>query len=366
MRLDRRLTLWGPRSARIRSSGSGTTVRLDADGVQLLGLTVDGSGGRFDLLDAAVRVGADDVQVEGVRIENAVFGLLVEQSNRALLRRNEVIGNPEQTLGLRGDGIRLWETRDSRIEGNQVLFSRDIVVWYSPGNHIVANRVEYGRYGTHFMYSHRNTVERNHYASNVVGIFVMYSRDISIRDNRILDSAGAAGLGLGAKESGNLRVVGNHFIHNTVGTYLDTSPLYQDEWNVFEGNAFRFSEVGVVFHSSPQRNSFRGNEFRDNHEQVKVEGRGDALGVEWLENGFDDYAGYDLDGDGFGDIPYELRRLSSQLTGRYPQLSFLRGTVAIAMVDVIGEALPIFRPKTLLVDPKPRLAPLARRDEHAG
>ena len=48
--------VWGPRDAVLHSTGKGTTVRLEGDGAALSGVTVDGSGGRFDLLDAAVRV----------------------------------------------------------------------------------------------------------------------------------------------------------------------------------------------------------------------------------------------------------------------------------------------------------------------
>jgi nitrous oxidase accessory protein len=75
VRLARRVALWGPRGAVIHSAGEGTTVSIEAAGAALLGVTVDGSGGRFDLLDAAVRVSADDARVEGVAIRGALFGI---------------------------------------------------------------------------------------------------------------------------------------------------------------------------------------------------------------------------------------------------------------------------------------------------
>ncbi len=359
VRLDRPVVLRGGRGAVIRARGQGTTVRLDAEGAALIGVTVDGSGGRFDQLDAAVAVRADDTRVEGVRIQNALFGVLVEQANRVRLRDNEIVGAPDTALGLRGDGIRLWEVRGSRIEGNRVADSRDLVVWYSPGNVIARNRIERGRYGTHFMYSHDNTVEDNRYVGNVVGIFVMYSRDLRIRRNLIAGSAGAAGVGLGAKESGNLQVVGNLFVGNTVGSYLDTCPLHPDENNRFEDNLFRFSDTALIFHASAHRNTFRANAFRDNLAQVRVEGRGDALDVAWQGNYWDDYVGYDLDGDGRGDVPYELRSLTQDLTGRVPALAFFRGTAALALVELVGRVVPLFQPRTLLVDPEPRMAPPA-------
>ena len=38
-----------------------------------------------------------------------------------------------------------------------------------------------------------------------------------------------------------------------------------------------------------------------------------------------EHAGFDLDGDGIGDLPYELRSLTAQLAARHPALAFFRG-----------------------------------------
>jgi nitrous oxidase accessory protein len=342
----------------IKSSGQGTTVQIQGNGAALVGVTVDGSGGRFDTLDAAVHVVADDVRVQGVLVKNAVFGLLVEKANRAHIIENFVQGPDEGPLGLRGDGIRLWETRDSEIRDNQIIGSRDMVVWYSSNNRLIRNTVVRSRYGTHFMYSHGNYVEGNRYLDNVVGVFIMYSRNVTLRDNLVARSSGPGGMGLGIKESGNLTVLDNAFIANTKAVYMDTSPLEPDDFNTFEGNAFFHSEVAVLMHSSEDRNAFLSNVFVSNHSQVQVEGGGDALEVEWLGNAFDDYQGYDLDHDGFGDIAYELRRLSTQLQSTYPQLQFFRGAVTLQLLDAISALFPMIEPKTILIDPRPKMARL--------
>lgn len=352
--ITKSVEIWGPRDAVIRSLGEGTTIEIEADGSALTGVTVDGSGGRFDTLDAAVHVVADDVRVEGVRVQNAVFGLLIEKANRATIFNNIVQGPDEGPLGLRGDGIRLWETRDSEVRGNQVIGCRDMVIWYSGNNRLVGNTVVRSRYGTHFMYSHDNQVEGNRYLDNVVGIFIMYSRNLTLRDNLLVRSSGPGGMGLGIKESGNLTVSDNAFIANTKGVYMDTAPLEPDDFNTFEDNAFFHSEVAILMHSSEKRNAFLGNQFVSNHSQLQVEGGGNALAVDWNGNSFDDYAGYDMDRDGFGDIPYELRRLSSQLESTYPQLQFFRGAITLALLDAISSLFPMVEPETTLIDPRPR------------
>lgn len=353
--VERAVTIWGPREAVITSTGTGTTLAVDASDVRLLGFTVDGSGGRFDLLDAAIRVRAERVQVAGVAIRNALFGVLVEQSAHVSVRDCEVHGTGGAAMGLRGDGIRLWETTDSEVIGNVVTDCRDCVVWYSSRNRVVGNTVVRSRYGTHFMYSHENVVEQNRYLDDVVGVFVMYSHDVTIRRNLLARASGAAGVGLGVKESGNLTVEENDFVANSTGIYLDTSPLDIGHHNLFAQNRIRLSDTGIAFHASPSRNTFEGNDLRDNAHQVRVGGEGDALGITWSGNHFDDYQGYDLDGDGLGDVPYALRSLSSQLTMRYPDLAFFRGTPVLAVTDVVGHVAPVFAPRTVLEDPSPRM-----------
>jgi nitrous oxidase accessory protein len=349
----------------VLSTGQGTTIEVAADGATLLGFTVDGSGGRFDTLDAAIHVVADDIRVEGVRVQNAAFGILVEKANRAVIIDNLVQGPDEGPLGLRGDGIRLWETRDSEVRGNRVVGSRDMVIWYSSNNRLIDNSVVRSRYGTHFMYSHDNVVTGNQYLDNVVGIFIMYSRNLSLRDNVLARSSGPGGMGLGIKESGNLTVSDNAFIANTKAVYMDTTPLEPADFNTFENNAFFHSEVAILMHSSEKRNAFRGNTFVSNHSQLQVEGGGNALGVDWDGNSFDDYVGYDMDGDGYGDIPYELRRLSSQLESTYPQLQYFRGGITLELLDAISSMFPMLEPETTLVDPRPRLGALEWKASNA-
>ncbi len=355
VRVSKPLVLWGPRDAVILSHGEGTTVRLEGEGAALLGLTVDGSGGRYDLLDAAIHVSGADCRVEGVLVRNAMFGIMVERATRATVRGNNVQGDASQPLGLRGDGIRLWETYDSTVEDNLLQDSRDVVLWYASRNRVAGNRIERGRYGAHLMYSHGNQIVGNRFVGNVTGLFVMYSRDVEIRGNVFADSGGAAGMGLGLKESGNVTVTRNLFAHDTIGVYVDTSPLWPDDRNRFEGNVFRLNGVALSFLGRASGNEFAGNGFRDNQVQVQVDGRGDARQAVWRGNEFDDYAGYDLDGDGTGDVAYELRSLASELVAEAPALAFYRGTPAFALVEAIGRSVPIFEPRLVLSDPEPRM-----------
>jgi nitrous oxidase accessory protein len=353
VRFTRPLTLWGGPGAVIASGGHGTTVDVAADGVTLAGFAVDGSGDRFDLLDAAVRVHGGDVRIDGLDISRATFGILIEKSKRVQVRGNRVHGNPAVTVGMRGDSIRLWETTDSVVEDNQVTDGRDLVVWYSANNQIRHNRIAGARYGTHLMYSSDCRVEDNRYDHVVVGVFVMYSHRVAVDGNLV---AGASEMGLGIKDSGDVEVRGNGFVRAAMGLYLDGLPPAR-EVNRITGNAVRMCDGGIVFHSSGDRIELSGNELSDNRNQVVVEGGGDALGMTWDGNYYDDYAGYDLDGDGVGDVPHQLRSVSGQLIAHYPNLAYFEGAPSLELADAITKMVPLLEPQTILVDPRPLVTP---------
>lgn len=353
--LERPLTLWGPPEAVVRSRGIGTTVDVKADGVRLLGFSVRGSGRRFEDTDAGVHVRADDVVVEGLGVTEALFGIAASGVHRASIVGNEVVGSGVRDFGLRGDAIRLWEVRGARIAGNIVRDSRDIVVWYSPGNVIAGNHVERGRYGTHFMYSSRNEVRGNTYLHNLVGVFVMYCDHVEVTGNLVAAADPNDGMGLGLKEAGDVVVSGNRFVRCPTGVFVDTSPIQITHENRVTGNAFEFCDTGVAFHAGVKRNTFLDNSFHGCATTVLVGGHGDATQVRWVGNYFDDYAGFDLDRDGTGDVAHEPSSLSGQLTSTRENLRFFRGTPALGLLDVVGRVLPVLAPKVLFSDASPRL-----------
>lgn len=351
VRIERPVTVWGPRDAVL---GGGRTVVTMTAG-SLLGVTIDGTGGSFDALDSAVKISGHDIRVQGVEIVHTVYGVTVEKSERVAVIGNHIHGDAETALGLRGDTIRVWETHGSTIADNLVEDGRDVVIWYSSGNRIERNRILRGRYGAHFMYSHDNIVRGNELRGGVVGVFAMYSRGLVIDGNVIADAAGAAGMAIGLKESGNLTLEHNQLLHDSIGIYIDTSPLQLGDTLAIRGNTLELDQTAFVFHASAHRMTIEDNDLSDNDAQVRVDGGGTATDIEWRGNYFDDYTGYDLDGDGTGDLPYELRSFTGQLMAEHVDLALFRGTPALGLVDAAAHLDPLFQPELMLSDPHPRM-----------
>ncbi len=309
---------------------------------------------------------ADDARVEGVRIRDALFGILAERARGLVIRGNEITGDPARAArparrrhpalgGARQPSSRTTSSRDGR----------DLVVWYSPGNRFERNHVERGRYGLHFMYSHDNHVADNGFADDVVGIFVMYSHRVSARGRT--DSCAPAGRPASASASrspATSSMRGNTFVGQHAPACSST-PMRSipTERNRFEGNEFRFHDRRPALpRRASSATSSRGNRFRDNRVSVAVEGAGDARAALWRGNDFDDYAGYDLDGDGVGDMPVRADAASpSDWIARIPALGFFRGSLALGAVEWLGRALPLFRPAARARRPRAAAAPRLAR-----
>lgn len=352
--IRRPLVLRGAKGTVIEGTGTGTVVTIDASDVTLEGVTVRRSGRRHTTEDAAVKATGERVRIADVRAEDSLFGISLQACRSCVVERAHVIGSGDDTE-LRGDAIKLWESHDSIVRASTVERSRDVVVWYTRRATLDGNVVTKSRYGSHFMYAHDAVVKNSRFDGNVVGLFVMYSMRLTIEDNVLAGAHGAAGVGLGFKDSDGLVVRRNWMVANTTGTYLDNTPRTPSEAVTFERNTIALNDVGIRLHSAEKGLHLVGNDLRDNAALVEIDGGGDALSVDVRGNHFSDYAGYDLDRNGTGDVAYEVKTLSSELTESVPSLKFFRGTPAMGLIDAVAHAVPVLSSRRLLVDPEPKM-----------
>jgi nitrous oxidase accessory protein len=353
IKIGRSITIDGRGVVQIDGDGRGSVIRIRGNGVTLRGLQIQGSGENHDTIDAGISVRGNRNLIEDNTIEDCLFGIDLGQSNDNVIQRNRIRSKPLD-LGMKGDGVRLWYSRGNQILENDIRDVRDVVVWYSGENLIARNTVVGGRYALHFMYSERNVVEDNRYSENMVGVFLMYSDGVELRRNQITRGIGATSMGVGFKESSNVLLEGNTILRYATGIYLDISPYEPDTTNRFIGNRIAFNSVGVMFHSDWHGNVFESNDFEDNFTQVAVRGGGGATRHTWRRNRWADYRGFDRDGDGTGDRPYELFAYADRFWVDQPHAAFFRGSPLFEMIDMLDRLAPFTEPTLIVRDEEPR------------
>ena len=307
----------------------------------------------IDTVDAGIALVGSANVIENNSIEDCLFGIDIAKSNENVVRGNRIHSKSRNTA-LRGDAVRLWYSFRNQILENEISDTRDVVVWYSADNVISRNRVERGRYALHTMYANKNIVEDNEFLENMTGIFLMYSDGVEIRRNRILGAQGATGVGVGFKESSSIVLEDNDIIYCATGILLDVSPYEPDTVIRFEHNRFAYNGVGVLFHNDWQGSEFRDNHFVGNFTQVAVRGGGAAVRNVWSHNYWDDYEGFDRDGDGIGDTPYELRAYADRIWMEVSQAAFFRASPLLEVIDFLDRLAPFSTPTLILRDETPR------------
>ncbi len=353
--IERPITIDGQGQVVIDAGGKGSVIYLDSDGVTLKGLRLTNSGNSHNDIDAGIQVRGNFNVIKDNVIDNTLFGIDLGQAEFNIIRRNRISSKPVE-IGVRGDSVRLWYSFNNKITDNIIRDSRDMVVWYSKDNLIARNDSRGGRYSLHFMYAQHNEVLENHYEDNQVGIFLMYSDSVVIKDNYIAHAIGPTGMGIGFKETSDVDVVGNKILYCATGLYLDISPYDPEATNRLTDNLVAFSGIGVQFLNDWKGNILKRNRFKGNITQVTVGGGKTAKRNIWEGNYWDDFEGFDRNNDGVGDRAYELYSYADRIWMDVPSAQFFKGSPVLEVLDFLERLAPFSDPDMILRDEKPLMS----------
>ena len=339
----------------IDGGGKGTVFVIDTKGTTLRGVRLKGSGDSHDSDDACLNVRGDHHVIEGNVIDDCLFGIDLKQANHNVIRENRISSKPFE-LGVRGDGLRLWYSHHNLIEQNEIVDSRDMVAWYANNNIYRGNIGKRSRYSIHFMFAKDSIVEGNSFYDNAVGVYLMYTERVHLRNNIISHATGATGMGLGFKESSDSDVENNEIIYCAIGVGSDLSPFEPDTTIRFKNNRFAFNGIAIRFTSELGGNILKGNIFEGNLTDVVQMGRGVADKNQWEGNYFADYQGFDRNGDGIGDTPFELYSYADQIWIETPTAQFFKTSPVLELLDFLERLAPFSSPELQLRDLVPRFA----------
>ncbi len=351
--VDKPLIIDGGGKVTVDGGGKGTVFVIDTKGATLRGLRLSGSGESHDSDDACLNVRGDHHVVENLIIDDCLFGIDLKQANHNVVRENRIRSKPFE-LGVRGDGLRLWYSNHNLIEKNKIVDSRDMVAWYANHNIYRGNIGKRSRYSIHFMFAKDSVVEGNSFHDNAVGVYLMYTERIHVRNNIISHATGATGMGLGFKESSDSEIENNEIIYCAVGVGSDLSPFEPDTTILFRNNRFAFNGIAIRFTSELGGNILKNNIFEGNLTDVVQMGRGTSDKNLWENNYFADYQGFDRNADGIGDTPYELYSYADQIWIETPPAQFFKTSPVLELLDFLERLAPFSTPELQLRDLVPR------------
>jgi nitrous oxidase accessory protein len=334
----------------LQGAGGHELMRVTADSVRIRGLVFRNV--RTSYIDdrAAIRfLEVDGCAVEDSRFEDTFFGVYLQKSAGCRITGNHFTGGGTSETGS-GNAIHLWNSSRTLIANNAITRYRDgIYLEFARAVEVSDNVSEANyRYGLHFMFSDSCAYRRNHFRRNGAGIAVMYSKHADMTGNAFEDNWGAAAYGLLLKDITDGRLEGNRFSGNSTALFLEGSSRLLILGNTFDGNGWAIKLMANAEGNRFEHNSFSGNSF-----DVATNSRSNSSTFDG--NYWDHYQGYDLDRDGYGDVPFAPVRLFSLVVQQNEPALILMRSFMVDLLDAAERVMPVLTPATL-IDQHPRLA----------
>ncbi|AUQ52298.1 nitrous oxide reductase family maturation protein NosD (plasmid) [Phaeobacter inhibens] len=327
--IDRPLTLTGTHRAVIDGQRQGTVVTIDAPDVTLRNLTIMGSGLDSQAIDAGIKIlkKADRALISRNRVLGNLHGIDVHGGLDAQVLDNIIEGTRDRRMNDRGNGIYVWNSPGTIVEGNTVRWGRDGIFSNTSRKGVYRNNLFRDlRFAVHYMYTNDSEVSGNVSIGNHLGFAIMFSNNVVLRDNLSLRDRSH---GVMLNFANNSDVSGNL----VRGGADRCTFIYNAHKNLIYGNRFEGCMIGVHFTAGSERNVLTGNAFLGNRTQVKYVGTRD---IEWSFDGrgnyWSDHASFDLDGDGIADSPFRPNDLMDHILWSQPAAALLTGSPVVQLI----------------------------------
>lgn len=350
--IDKPLTLVGANRPTISGDNQpGDVIRINAPDVRVEGFIVRDSGGDLTAQNAGIYItpGSDRALVRNNDLIYTLFGLWIEKSKDVQITGNLITGKRDFQSSQRGNGIQLYNTTGAQITGNNISFTRDgIYVDVSHHAQFRGNKMHHLRYGTHYMNSYYNVWENNETYLNRGGLALMEVRNLIVRNNR---AWGNSDHGIMLRTIQDSVIEGNVVAGNGRGFFI-----YDAEYNTLKNNLVVANRAGVHLWAGSIHNKVEGNDFIANQDQIKYVAAKDELWGEERGNYWSNYVGWDRDGNGVGDVPYEANDIVDRMTWKHPMVKLLLNSPAVQTLRLVAQQFPLLRAPSI-VDRKPHMQP---------
>ena len=347
-----RLVIDGSGKAVIDGMDISSVIFIEGDSIEIRNCILRNSGALHDKVNSGVTLKGNYNTIENCRIEECLFGIDVHKSQHNKIIHNDISSITRRSKALKGDAIRFWWAQYNHVIGNYWHDSRDMVVWYSEQNLFQENKGIGNRYGIHFMYAHNNRIQDNLLENNSVGVFLMYSERTIMSGNYIIGNHRGSGMCIGMKETSGNQIINNRLIYSTQGIHIDVSPYVLEQINTIANNEIAFCGSAFFFKTKQMGNLIKNNYIHNNLQQISLEATTERFN-DWDNNYWDDYQGFDKDGDNIGDVPYKLYSYVEHLWDFDKDVKFFYGAPILAVLDFLERLAPFSQPKYVLEDKHP-------------
>ncbi|MEG0438124.1 MAG: right-handed parallel beta-helix repeat-containing protein [Solibacillus sp.] len=316
------------------------------------------------IMDQPLKIESDDVRIEGIHFRgkqgivmknvknitlfNITFatsgeGVFIADSQNITLKQIALTGISDQ-LAKRKHGITILGSETILIDDAKLTSTLDgIYIEGSKYVQISNSQLQDGRYGVHSMYSEDIIVESSNISKYTTGIMVMMSKNTVFKDNLIAHQQSIHGTALTIYDSQFVTIQENELRENKTAIQLQKASNIEMLGNELIMNVIVISGMDVW-----------DSVFSNNCLRMNVLTTASSIeGLTLAQNAYDDYDGYDLDGDYFGDSPYIATSTFGQWVLKRPSYQYFLGSSSVQLLTTLDELL-LLSSQNILLDEQPK------------
>lgn len=349
LKITKSIKLIGENLPIIEGNNKNEVITVIASNVTIKGLVISGAGVSFIQENAAIKLNeVSNCVIEDNILKDNFFGIYLAKSFNCVIRNNRIEAfNKKETNS--GNGIHLWYSKGITIINNQIIGHRDGIYFEFVMHSLIKNNYSKNnlRYGLHFMFSDSCSYVDNTFETNGAGVAVMYTKNVTMKGNHFINNWGAASFGVLLKDLTDCLIEENYFNRNTNGLYLEGCSRITVRRNNFISNGW-----GIKLMANSMNNWFSNNNFISNSFDVLTNSKNNFN--TFSQNYWSKNNGYDLDRDGFADVPYRPVKMFSVLVERQQASMIFIHSLFIELLNVAESIVPSLTPVNL-TDDKPRM-----------
>ncbi len=330
--IDKKVKIIGEKFPLVDGKGIGEIFTVTSSNVHISGLIIKNSGISYLEENAGIKLKeVRNCSITNNKFIHNFFAVYLAKSADCIISDNYIEGERKREANS-GNGIHIWYCRDITIENNKIFNHRDGIYFeFVRHGKIIDNHSERNlRYGLHFMFSDSCEYTNNTFENNGAGVAVMYTKNVIL-----------------LKDISDSQIEKNLFDENSIGLYMEGCSRVSIEQNNFTKNGWALKLM-----ANSMENYFFDNNFVANSFDISTNSRQNFNTFE--KNYWAEYDGYDLNKDGYGDVPFRPVTMFSMMIESHPTSLVLLHSLFIDILNIAESIIPAITPEAL-TDAKPRM-----------
>ncbi len=301
--LKKPITVEGQNGVVLSVCSSKPVIKVSGKNITVKGIRIESC--KLKKNTPAIYIIGSHNKLENISIASGNTGIKVENSHYTTFDNIKITG-----LG-KENGIDLWQSTHNTF--NNILLNHVQDGFYlenSEANFFSDNRIQDSRYGIHLMFSNDITIKNNVSTRNFTGAMIMGTRNSMIEENNFSENnQNVNSQGLLLYDVHDSTIINNQLSHNRVGLFMD-----QTSGTAIENNEFAANYIGGQFNHF-KSNRLINNSFISNVSEIQANnGSNNTI----QKNYWDAAETLDTDGDGISELPYKVDPYFLTLTTETP------------------------------------------------